>query len=402
MSIPDILATTLMLAIVGVLAIALSHVVRLPSALLMALCGFGFSFLLTPLNWDTGIRADNFQQIMGDILLPILIFKTALALNLSSLRTYLLPIISLSTLGLIFSTGIVAIVLYYGIGHPTGFPFIAALITGAMISATVPSAVVEELNKAQAPKELGTILEGESLFNDAAAIVLFTVLMGLAIEGNMLSGMQITQEFFLVLIGGVVSGLVVCPAFWLLRKLLPEDTLFDDLCTLLLAYSSFYIAKHIFGVSGIMALVSTAILYKSLEKDDVCNGSRSQIWDILGLFASMFTFVVMGLVFAVDMFQERWLAMLLAIGAALLARVVSVYCSTGIVALFKQPMERSYPPVIIWGGVRGAVTIALVLSIPVELDYWWTIQSIGFGVVLFTLLFQATTTRLLLQKLKLI
>ena len=100
------------------------------------------------------------------------------------------------------------------------------------------------------------------------------------------------------------------------------------------------------------------------------------------------------------MFTQMWLAILLAIVGAFIARVIAVYFSVWLNHLtVGQPINPKYPAIMIWGGLRGAVTIALVLSLPTELPYWWTIQSIGFGIVLFTLIVQATTTPLLVRKL---
>ena len=100
------------------------------------------------------------------------------------------------------------------------------------------------------------------------------------------------------------------------------------------------------------------------------------------------------------MFEERWLAMLIAIVAVLIARAISIYVSLPLLGLFqKKPVDLRYQTVMVWGGLRGAVALALALSITVTLDYWWTIQSIAFGVVLFSLFVQAPTIRILVEKL---
>ena len=108
----------------------------------------------------------------------------------------------------------------------------------------------------------------------------------------------------------------------------------------------------------------------------------------------------MGLVITWNMFQERWLAMLIAIGAALTARAIAV----GICGLFTRPMLRPISGIwqilLIWGGLRGAIAIALVLSLPLTLPYWWTIQSMVFGVVIFSLLVQGTTFKPLIRHFK--
>jgi CPA1 family monovalent cation:H+ antiporter len=110
----------------------------------------------------------------------------------------------------------------------------------------------------------------------------------------------------------------------------------------------------------------------------------------------------MGVTITLSMFEERWLAILIAIVAVIIARAVSVYGGMSLLGLFqKDPIDRCQQTVMIWGGLRGAVALALALSLPVSLDYWWTIQSIVFGVVIFTLFVQAPTIGLLVKKLNL-
>jgi NhaP-type Na+/H+ or K+/H+ antiporter len=103
-------------------------------------------------------------------------------------------------------------------------------------------------------------------------------------------------------------------------------------------------------------------------------------------------------VWLMRVFQERWLAMLIAIAAVLVARLVSVCAGLWLLRpLLKPPIDKTWPPVIVWTGLRGSVALALALSLPVEFEYWWTIQSIAFGVVLFSVFVQAPTARLLIR-----
>ena len=113
-------------------------------------------------------------------------------------------------------------------------------------------------------------------------------------------------------------------------------------------------------------------------------------------------FVVLGLVITLDMFQTHWLAMLIVILAGLCARAAAVYFSCGLSRLVGKPVRMDWQHVLTWGGLRGAIAIALVLSLPISLPYWWTIQAMVFGLVLFTLIVSGPTTALLLRKLRLI
>ena len=119
-----------------------------------------------------------------------------------------------------------------------------------------------------------------------------------------------------------------------------------------------------------------------------------------GNIAHAVVFIIMGATVTLSMLEERWLAMLIAIATVLLARAASIYGTVSMLGLLqKDPVDLRSQTVMVWGGLRGAVALALALSIPVTLDYWWTIQSIAFGVVLFTLFIQAPTIGLLVRRL---
>ncbi len=399
MNVTTVIANILIFSVVGVLSMVLSRWIRLPYTLWLVLLGFGLSFWVEATGWDTGIRAHNFQDLIIFILLPVLIFEAAFSLDAKRLWHYLPNVITLATLGVLVSMVIIAVVLFFGIDHP-GFPWVAALLTGVVISATDPVAVVSQLKAMKAPEDLSILIEGESLFNDATAIVLFGIVLGVAggtQEGSLFGGIL---EFFRVLGGGVMVGIV---AGWIAVRFLPLMTMTPPnllLLTALLAYGSFYMAEHAFQVSGIMAVLVAGLLFRAQGERffSALHHDLVTLWGALGFIANMFVFVLLGLVITIGMFEAMWLAMLLAILGMVVARLVAVYLSTWINHVFwGQSMDKRYPPVMIWGGLRGVVTIALVLSLPTDLPYWWTIQSIGFGVVLFTLIVQAPTTSVLIK-----
>lgn len=406
MPIADIVATLLLFTGVGLMAMLAAKWIKLPLSLWMVICGFLFSLTLPLTGWDTGVRASNFQDLMLFVLLPVLIFEAAFNLDPALLKRFLPTVSTLATLGLVLSTVITAIMLFYGIGHPEGFPFIAALLAGAVISATDPVAVVSQLKQLNAPEELSTLVEGESLFNDATAIVLFTLLVSIATgatEPNFISGVV---TFLSVFFGGIVVGVVAGYLFVFLQKVIGADPVTHGVLTITLAYGGFYVAEHVFHFSGVMAVLVSAIIYRlkaSLAHQDVAHGLTlhgiHHIWEFIAFIANMFVFVLLGLVISLDMFEQRWLAILIAIAAATLARLLAVYSSVFITAKLGNAINPKYPLLMWWGGLRGAVTVALVLSIPTELPYWWTIQSIGFGVVVFTLIVQANTTAWMFSKL---
>ena len=399
MSLIELIGTILVFASTGLIGLVIVKRLAIPYSLLLVLLGFAISWGIAPFGWDTGVRASNFQDLMLFVLLPVLIFESALSLDSKLLFKFMPNIVTLATLGMVLSTLIFAVLLFYGIGDP-GFPFIAALLTGAVISATDPVAVISQLRLLNAPKDLHILIEGESLFNDATAIVLFTILLGLSLGTDDIEVLDSLVKFVVVFVGGAMVGAIlgVCAGYFL--KVIEPCVQHIVLTTLVLAYGSFYLAEHTLHVSGIVAVLFAALAFKKCAATTLKQRESElhHIWQSLGFIANVFVFVLLGLVVSIEMFTDMWLAILIAIVAAFIARTAAVYISIWVNKVtLGEPTPTNFPPIMIWGGIRGAITIALVLSLPTTLPYWSTIQSIGFGVVLFSLIVQATTNPLLIK-----
>ena len=398
----QVIETLLLIIANGILAFITTRITKLPLTLNVLLWGIVSSALVPVLGIDTGIRFDNFEHLILFVLIPILVFEAALNIHTHLFKPLLGTILFSATFGVLVAMSISAVILFFGINHPTGFPWIAALIAGLVISATDPVAVVSQLKVANAPHKLGTIIEGESLFNDATAIVLFGILVSMATGGSDIGLLSGTLSLLKVLIGGVVVGVVFAIATKAILKLVGPNADYYVVTSLALAYGSFYVAEHVLHVSGVIAVLTSTLLLKkdllALKDDSKVHGN----WEMFAFIANIIVFFLMGLVVTFDMFTEQWLAILLGIAAAFVSRLVAVYFSVFVGrVIFRNDIDWKYAPVMVWGGLRGVVTIALVLALPLDIPYWWTIQSIGFGVVLFTLVVQATTNPALLKKLKL-
>ena len=406
MTIPEIVAVILLFAVVGLPAIYAARYLRfLPLSVWLIAAGFLLGIGVEASRFDTGIRAHNFQELVFYVLLPILIFEAAYSLPHKELLKSLAPILLMATLGLLISMVVTGIGVWYGINH-SGFPFIAALLTGALLAATDPVAVVNQLKEVAAPRSLGVLVEGESLFNDATAIVAFSIILSLALAGGgEVSASSVFGQFLHSFGGGILAGGAVGAAAIFADRLLGAKTPAapSAFITLVTAYGAFYAAEHFLHVSGVMAVLISGLMLSREHQRWRSERLREQLhafWLSLSYLFNVAVFVIMGLVVTVGMFTGRWLAMLIAIAAALIGRIAAVYLSCWLAGvLFRSPVQRAYQPVLVWGGLRGVVTIALALSLPHDLPYWWTIQSIGFGVVLFTLLVQAPTNPLLMRRL---
>jgi len=382
----------------------LTNRLRIPFPIVLVIIGFAGSEIATgQLGIDTGIRWENFHWIIFFLILPVLVFQAAIHIQPGALRQNIVIILLLAVPLMLISTALIAVMVYFGINHPSGFPWVAALLTGALLSATDPAAVISLLQRTGAPERLSLLLEGESLFNDATAIVLFSIIIAMALPGSESPGSwpEAVPQFFRVFLGGLVfgsfTGLV---AHFLIR--LSGSTNSIVLLTVICAYGTYTVAEIQLHVSGVMAVLAAGLMLACLDKQAE-RKNESQVtgfWGFLTWLAEALVFLLAGVSITLNMFTDQWLAMLIGIVAVFIARLVVVF--SGFPLINRLPGVVPLPPrqqlALVWGGVRGTVTLALALSLPLSLGYWYTVQSIAYGVVLFTLFFQATSMGLVLGK----
>jgi len=378
----------------------LARLLRLPLSAALVAGGFAGSQLMVGSGLDTGLRWYHFHDLVFYVFLPALIFESAISLNGRLLLRNLAPIILLALPLLLLSAGITAALLYLGIGHPQGFPWITALVCGTLLAATDPVAVTELAKRLPLPQRLLTLMEGESLLNDATTVVLFMLLLGSTAASSPAASWQTASlEFGRLALGGLAVGLFTgALAGWLIRWLNQAVII-----SLLTAYAAYLLAETQFGVSGVMASLASGLWLGRLlqKKNDDYARLIGDWWANLGWIANSSLFLLAGATITLAMFEARWLAMLIGIGAALSTRVLAVWLVAGLVAVTprQQAISNAYRLLMAFGGLRGAVTLALALSLPLELEVWWTAQSIAYGVVLFSLFIQAPLIEPLVKRL---
>lgn len=283
--------------------------------------------------------------------------------------------------------------LFIGIADGVNFPLTSALLAGIILSATDPVAVVALFKKLGAPDRLNALLEGESLFNDATAIVIYTLLVSVALnESNSLT-LSGTSVFFLKnALGGVITSLIIgLVASKLYSFCINEYG--HALFGILSAIFSFYLAEQVLHASGIVSVLASGLFLGEFYRNDTRHVDKfsSNFWELNAYIANAILFLLVGVTITISMFTGQWLAMLLGIAAATVARALVIYGCLPLFTCLPHVNKIKVPSknVMMWGGLRGAVSLALALSIPVEVVGWYTIQSIVYGVVIFTLFVQA-------------
>ena len=400
-SIELLLARVLFVSGFAILGLVLARVARIDTSIACVAAGVVAGFTLPHLMFDTGIRAHNLQDLVFLLILPILVFEAAWFLDPRLLRQWLLPSLLLALPGVVITTCVGGLLIYLGMGHPAGFPWVAAFLAGAIISATDSGLALRRLPSASSRQGLSVLMESEGLFNDAAAVMLFGIILALAQQQLVPDGGHLAWMFLWTFAGGCLVGLVGGALTSGVIVLLGGGHSASAVLPVA-ALGWFYVAQHWLGVSGIIAVTLAALYSRHLlrnREEDLLISQDSMTW--LGMLLNAILFTLMGLVITFDMFTERWLAISIAIGAGLVARFAGVFVSAGMARAAGHSIGWHWQVMLGWGGARGAVAIALVLALPTSLPYWWTIQAMVFGVVLFGLLVQGPCTSTLTRRLRL-
>ena len=332
------------------------------------------------------------SELILSLFLPPLLFEAAFHINLNELRRNLWTVVLLAVPGVILSMILVGSIVVWGFG--LGWP--AALVFGALIAATDPISVVGIFRRLGAPKRLSVLLEGESLFNDGTAVVLFNLAVAVAVTGSTDWGEGLLT-FLWTAGGGMLIGLGLG---WLISRVIAgiDDHLVETTLTTVLAFGSYLLAEQV-GMSGVLAVVAAGLVNGNLGPQGMRPGTRLVVftfWEYAAFLASSVVFLLIGLQVDLSSLFDHAGPVAWAIVAVLIARAITIYG----VARLGMSMPGTWRHILWWGGLRGAVALALALSLPAALGADREIVLVmTFGVVLFTLLFQGLTMGGLVRRL---
>ena len=386
-----VIALLSLATIVGIVARRL----RLPYTIGLVLMGLALAL-------RGQFEIDITPNLILGLLVPPLIFEAAFHLNLPELRRNLAPILAFAILGVVITTVLVGGIVARG----TGMPLSLALVFGALVSATDPVSVVALFRSLGIPKRLQVLLEGESLLNDGTAIVVFNLVVASALvatQSPITSGSAALFSNIIVFIGVSGGGLAVGLALGMVLSRIIErvdDYLIETTLTSVLAYGAYLIAEAL-GVSGVLAVVAAGLVNGNIGPKGMSPTTRIVVfnfWEYAAFLSNSFVFLLIGLRIDLRLLLANWQLILWAIGGVLAARAVTVY---GLAWIGK--IEIRWQHILFWGGLRGAISLALALSLPLGLGGARDqLQAMAFGVVLFTLLVQGFSMGPLMRRLNLV
>lgn len=396
-----------LLALALVVAV-LARRLRLPYTLVLVLAGLLLGFLRVLPD----LRLDPESVLL--IFLPALLFEGAWSIEVRRLRRDWIPVFLLAVPGLVLSLAVVALVLHIGLG----LDWLTALLVGAIVSPTDPVAVLALLRQMGMPARLRTIIESESLFNDGVGAAAYVIVLGLLVSHLTHApspglGAASLRLLWLLIGGPAIGALVGWLAAQLLRTI--DDHLIEITLTFSVAYGVYLIGTGL-QTSGLLAVVVAGLIMGSYGRrvamSNATRDAADEVWEFTGFVANSLLFLLLGVQIGAANFVQSipgitWAVIGVVAGRALMIAVL-LPAYNAIARWWGQrhaseydeilPIPRLWRPLILLSGLRGALSLALVLSLPATIPHLDQLRGIVYGVVLVTLVGQGLGLRVLLPR----
>ena len=371
----------LLLILVGALATVLGLVSRrarmLPYPVVLAAAGVVVGLL----------PGEQLPHVGADVILlafvPGLVFEAALTLDLPELRRRLLPVSLLATVGVALTVLLIGTLTHFALG----FSWANGMLLGAILAATDPIAVVTLLRQLKAPAGLAAILEGESLFNDGTGVAVFSAVLATILAGHPSFG-DATIRFVAITVGGALIGVVVGFLGVALMRV-AEDAPLEILATLVIAYGS-YLAADLIHASGIVAVVAAGVVIARYgSSTGKLHGTQLLgFWNLLAFVLNAILFILVGAALPASKLLPVAGLVVVAFVIMLITRAVPVYGLLGSIDWRMHAIPWRWRHFTFWGGLRGALSVALALSVAEIAQVDSRVSVVAYGVVLLSLLIQ--------------
>lgn len=377
-----------LILLVAAIVTIVARRLKIPYTVGLVLAGIFITIL--PLGFEISLS----KELLFKVLLPPLIFEAALYIDWGKLRKDLSVVLMFATVGVLLSAGVTALLMRF----LAGWEWSAAIIFGVLIAATDPVSVIATFKEAGVKGRLRLLVEAESLFNDATAAVAFAVAVAFAL-GQSFGFASAVWTMFLSVAGGIVCGSLVGGAI-LLISTRTGDNLVEISLTTIAAFGSFWLAEN-FHLSGILATMTAGLLVGNTTSlgflTDKGKESIESFWEFSAFVANAIVFIALGVNTAYQDFAGAVFPIAIAILAVVLGRAIAIYPCSALFARSCLKIDFKHQHVLFWGGLRGALALALALGIPEEIAYRQQIILVTFGVVAFSIFAQGLTMTPLLR-----
>ncbi|MEZ0225670.1 MAG: cation:proton antiporter [Alphaproteobacteria bacterium] len=378
-----------LLLIAAIVAMVVNRL-RMPYIVGLTLAGIGLA--LTPMPIEIPLTRD----LVFYILLPPLIFEASFYIPWKDLRKDLALIMAFATIGVALSAGVTA----FGMHSLAGWGWPAAICFGALIAATDPVSVISTFKEAGVHGRLRLLLESESVLNDGTAAVAFTIALAVTAGGDAAGPLEALNMLLLTVFGGVISGAVMA-GFVMLLAGRTDDHLVEITFTTIAAWGSFLLAEH-YHVSGIIACMTAGIIlgnYGDLGSwNDAGRKAVTAFWEYAAFVANSLIFILIGMYQAK---QNIWGVIGpagIAIALVVLGRAFAIYPVALLFRKTRMKVKMKHQHILFWGGLRGAVALALAMGLPDDMPQRENVITVTFTVVAFSVFVQATTMGALLRR----
>jgi monovalent cation:H+ antiporter, CPA1 family len=350
---------------------------------------------------DLPLGSDTFIYVF----LPPLIFEAALTSDVRRILEDAAPILMLAVVATFAAMAVVGLALW----PVSGMPLVVCLLLGAVVSTTDPAAVIAIFRDVGAAARLTRLVEGESLLNDAAAIVAYSVLLGIIASGREFHVGEGAVEFAISFLGGAAFGAISGRIFLELVPWTGDDRLAVSTLTVALAYLSYIVADHVFHVSGVVAVLTAGLTVSAFGRTRIAPTNwtfLTDLWEQLGYWAHSLVFLLASILVPQLLFDLRLrdLGLLAVLVVAVFgARLMVLFLLLPLLSLGRlmEPISNAYKLAITWGGLRGALTLVLAFSLTenpaLSREVQHFIAVLATGLVLFTLLVGGTTLRFVIR-----